>query len=67
MYFLGLQPDKIRRINFLTKQLVCFRFPLDGNFLEILWMLENCQSVEKRALAQVLITSVRRMEYGNLP
>lgn len=29
-------------------------------------MLENCQSVEKRALEQVLITSVRRMAYGTL-
>lgn len=29
-------------------------------------MLENCQSVERRALEQVLITSVRRMAYGTL-
>lgn len=40
------------------------RCPLVGSSLGILWMLESCRFVGKRALERVLITSVRKMAFG---
>ncbi|KAL3521477.1 hypothetical protein ACH5RR_019626 [Cinchona calisaya] len=50
---------------FYENEHVAIRCPLVGNFLEILWMLENCQFVGKKVLELVLITFVKKMAYGN--